>query len=248
MCMWSRRSGFVLGWLGSGCRLRRDVKMPAKIDVTGKRFGRLVVIGDAPRTDAGRRMVFCACDCGHQFSTDPRSLMAGHTSSCGCYQKQQVRKSSAARATHGNARMGNASPTYHSWLGAKKRCMNPAEPKYPDYGGRGISICDDWASSFDAFLRDMGTRPSGTTLDRIDPNGNYEPSNCRWATAKEQARNKRNHRLVDHDGRVMPLSEACEITGINYRSALYRLNHGAHWMPLPPAPNTSSDGSQADDQ
>ena len=119
----------------------------------------------------------------------------------------------------------------------KKRCLNPAEPKFPQYGGRGIRVCDRWTDSYENFLADMGRRPQpDMSLDRIDVDGNYEPENCRWATRHEQARNKRSHRLVDFDGAMVPLSQACESAGVNYRSALYRLNRGQDWRPLPAPP------------
>lgn len=93
---------------------------------------------------------------------------------------------------HGH-RSKTRTPTYNSWRKMKERCTNPNHDRYPRYGGRGIKICDRWLHSFQNFLEDMGNRPYGKTLDRIDPNGNYEPSNCRWATIKQQARNKAYH-------------------------------------------------------
>jgi hypothetical protein len=122
----------------------------------------------------------------------------------------------------------------------KSRCTNPRNKKFKDYGGRGIMVCDKWLNDFSQFIADMGNKPSpNSSIDRIDVNGNYEPSNCRWATSLVQARNKRSHRLVDFNGQKIPLSQACELTGINYRSALCRINAGKHWMPLPPAPETA---------
>jgi len=207
--------------------------MPAKIDITGQRFQRLTVIGDGKR-NKGRRTVNCVCDCGSFITTNPRSLNNGHTGSCGCLQKESVARAvTEAHTTHGKT----GSTEYNSWIKMKARCSNLNDAKYLQYGERGITVCPQWQNDFECFLRDMGSKPfSNTTIDRIDVNGNYEPSNCRWASPKVQARNKRNHRLVSYQNREMPLSEACEIAGVNYRSALYRLNRGAHWMPLPPPP------------
>ena len=115
--------------------------------------------------------------------------------------------------------------------------MNPLNAKFKDYGARGIKVCPEWVDDFARFLLDMGPKPSPSfSLDRIDVDGDYTPANCRWADSKIQARNKRKHRIVELNGIPMPLSEACEHTGINYRGALYRLNTGKHWMPLPPPP------------
>jgi len=205
--------------------------MPKKIDVIGRRFGRMTVTSQAPHA-AGRRRVECRCDCGMVKAVDPRELLRGSLQSCGCLHRQVMADKMRSRATHGKSR----TRTYNSWLAMKSRCHTPADPKYADYGGRGIIVCDEWACDFERFLAEMGERPIGTTLDRIDVNGPYSPENCRWATVKVQARNKRHHRYVTHDGKSMPLSQACEATGVNYRSALYRLNRGVGWMPRPPAP------------
>lgn len=206
--------------------------MPAKIDITGKRFGRLLVTGDAARK-AGRRQVACLCDCGKSIVTDPRFLSVGHTKSCGCLQREAVAASSSARAKH----RGTESAEYLSWIHMKGRCMNPRNAKFKDYGARGIKVCLEWVNDFARFFSDMGPKPSPSfSLDRIDVDGDYTPANCRWADIKTQARNKRHHRIVELDGAHMPLSEACERTGVNYRSALHRLNTGKAWQPLPAPP------------
>ena len=210
--------------------------MPAKIDVIGQRFGRLVALSDdAPAR--GRRRVLCICDCGVRKTVDPRDLRRGHATSCGCAQKERVGEICRARSTHGMTK----TVEHDTWQKMLGRCRNRNNPKFKDYGGRGITVCDRWLQ-FEAFLSDMGLRPTGATLDRIDVNGNYEPDNCRWATKIEQARNKRKHRFVELGGRHMPLSEACEIAGINYRSALYRVNRGLAWQPLPAPPQERGDG------
>lgn len=204
--------------------------MPSKKHITGQRFGRLVVKGDGPHVK-NRRTVICICDCGSETTVDPRGLFVGHTKSCGCLQKDTVSKLCSERITHGSTR----SVEYNTWCKIKSRCQNPRDTKYPDYGARGITVCERWDSGFEAFLADMGRKPHpSASIDRIDVNGNYEPSNCRWASPKEQARNKRNHRMVEHNGQTMPLSQACELSGVNYRSALYRLNHGQIWNPTAP--------------
>ena len=184
--------------------------MPARIDVTGQRFGRLIVLGDAPKKSGERRKVVCACDCGAEIVCEPRQLTRGKTRSCGCLQKEAVAKTAATNITHGMA----GTVEYNTWVKIKSRCLNPKNAKYADYGGRGIKICEAWKDSFEQFLADMGKRPRGKqSIDRIDVNADYSPENCRWANHKEQARNKRSHRMVVYEGTEMPLSQACELSG-----------------------------------
>lgn len=205
--------------------------MPNKVDITGMTFGRLIVLGEAGHKN-GRRQVQCSCSCGSVIVCDPRSVKQGHTSSCGCLQRERVADAARQRTVHGDTR----SKEYNTWIKIRDRCGNPNNKKYQDYGGRGISVCDRWDSSYEAFLADMGRSPSAShSIDRYpDNDGNYEPGNCRWATNLEQARNKRRHRFVSLNGGIVPLSEACEAAGVNYRSALYRLNSGKSWLPKPP--------------
>lgn len=166
-----------------------------RVDVTGQRFGRLVAQAMVYEFREDSKAT-CVCDCGSVITSLVYNLKNGNTSSCGCLS-QEIR---AARgrdmgsmqgkknATHGMS----ATPTYKSWLDARKRCFSPQNKRYEDYGARGITMCAAWAKSFEAFHADMGTSPTGLTLDRRDVNGNYEPGNCRWATKTEQARNTRS--------------------------------------------------------
>jgi hypothetical protein len=145
-----------------------------RIDLIGKRFGRLVVTayeGDAKWS--------CTCDCGTRVDVRGERLRGGNTKSCGCLRKIRAIK-------HGM----RGSREYNSWRGMKDRCTNPNHVFYKYYGGRGITICEEWLS-FEGFFVDMGTCPPGCSLDRIDPNRNYEPANCRWAPKKLQAQNQR---------------------------------------------------------
>lgn len=208
--------------------------MPAKIDVIGKRFGRLLTIQDIERAPGQRRRVLCKCDCGKTMQVDPRQLLRGKTRSCGCYQRDVVSKNTPIIHTiHGMT----GSPEYNSWQKMRRRCENPKDPKFAAYGARGIYVCPQWQNNFSQFIADMGPRPNGcNSIDRIDVDGPYAPDNCRWSTPKEQGRNKRHHRFVEFDGRRMPLSQACEDAGINYRSALCRLNNNLPWRPLPAPP------------
>ena len=116
--------------------------------------------------------------------------------------------------------------TYKSWCHMKERCLNEGNQDYPDYGGRGIQVCDRWLS-FENFYADMGEKPRGRySIDRLDTDGGYEPSNCRWATDKQQARNKRNNRAIEFNGRTQLLVEWSQETGVRQETIRYRLKHG----------------------
>ena len=128
---------------------------------------------------------------------------------------------------HGASTGGTRTPEYIAWQSIRTRCLNPKSNSYYRYGGRGITMCEAWQGSFETFLKDAGPRPSTLhSIDRLDNDKGYEPGNCRWATAKEQARNRRTSRLVEYNGMMLSLVEACELAGVNYDAAKYRLYAG----------------------
>jgi hypothetical protein len=193
------------------------------IDLTGQRFGRLTVVARAENNKRGQRQWGCECDCGNHVVILRASLRHGHTRSCGCLKKekstQHARSLNLKHDMHGT-------PTYQSYQSAKRRCQNPNDPSYADYGARGIKFI---YASFEDFLDDLGWRPPGTTLERCDNAGHYERGCCRWATPTEQNNNKRNNRLVTAFGRTRTLARWARETGINSQTLRGRLNKG--WLP-----------------
>lgn len=199
--------------------------MTQRVDITNTKFGSLTVLKYLDKSKW-----LCLCDCGNETAVASFALRKGITSTCGCATGQLISKS---LTTHGMSR----TPTYQTWLSMKRRCYEVTAQNYKHYGAKGIAVCDRWLHSFENFLADMGERPEGKTLDRIDRAKNYEPSNCRWATQSEQMNN--TGRSVSFEGKT--LKEWSKELGINYDTLSYRLRkHGSVFLP-----ERTSDGQQS---
>lgn len=190
-------------------------------DLTGRRFGRLTVLsrGEDYVSPKGYRNATwnCLCDCGSLVNVRGCNIRTGASQSCGC-----IRADHPNRRTHGM----KGTRLYGIWKGIKDRCLNARSESYRDYGGRGVGICDEWINSFESFRGWSlcnGYRDD-LSIDRIDVNGNYEPSNCRWSTAEAQANNKRNNHLLTFDGRTQTISQWAKETGISPGKIKDRIN------------------------
>ena len=216
---------------------------PAK-DLTGQRFGRLLVVGRAANALYGGRMRpmwHCLCDCGKPHVTLGGSLRRGAAQSCGCLSLETLRRNAEAIRRHGHAaRSVGRSPEYQTWGAMNDRCRNPNHSSYQNYGGRGITVCDRWsgAEGFCNFLADMGVKPSARhSIDRIDNDGPYAPGNCRWVTRRVQQNNMRSNRVVTEGGLTMTASQWARYLGVSASAVYGRIYSGrpvtAPYQPRP---------------
>lgn len=189
--------------------------------MTGQKFGRLTALYRLYNYHKKGVYWLCVCECGNLTEVSSLNLLSYHTTSCGCLQKEMTSK---ARKKHGKRH----TKIYGVWQGMKRRCYNKNNPKYPIYGGRGITVCDEWNDDFQAFYNWAMSNgyKNGLTLDRINCDGNYEPNNCRWATQQQQQRNRRNNHNITLNGETHCLLEWCEILGVNYNTVTSRLHYG----------------------
>lgn len=187
------------------------------IDMTGLKVFNLLVLRKAGKRIDGTAKWECLCSCGHKFTTDGTSIRAGRTKSCGCLSR-----------FGGGNRMRNGehkTELYKIWQGMRDRCGNPNNKKYRLYGGKGISVCERW-NDFRMFAIDMGDRPFGFSIDRINGDKGYSPENCRWATAIVQANNTSANKIISANGQSMTLSEWSRRTNIKANTILYRIRRG----------------------
>ncbi len=185
------------------------------IDLTGQRSGRLIVVRQAGRDKWKNILWSCLCDCGNTTTVLGGAIRKGRIQSCGCTKIQ-----------HGHSKKGEMTQIYSTWTAMRQRCNNLKHPEYKNYGKRGIVVCKRW-EKFENFLEDMGEPPTDKhSIDRIDNDGNYCKSNCRWATLKQQQRNKRNNLFITYDGKTQCLAAWAEEFDIKYGTLESRLRRG----------------------
>lgn len=187
-------------------------------DITGKRFARYLVLERRGSNSRGHSQWLCRCDCGTEKIVLATDLKRGHTGSCGCLLVDVMR---SKMTTHGDS----GTKIFRVWSTMISRCENPNNASYTAYGARGIAVCERW-HKYENFIEDMGYPDPGMSIDRINPHGNYEPSNCRWATVKEQQNNRTDNRRVCLDGETKTISEWIKHRGLNQSTIYVRLSKG----------------------
>ena len=189
------------------------------VDLRGLRFGRLTVIGKAGGTKNSSVEWLCMCDCGKKTTSTTTLLNRGSKKSCGCLHLDSAKNKETKHKKHG---MRNTR-TYKTWQQMKSRCYDESNASYPFYGAVGITVCDEWRESFSKFLLDMGVRPDGMTIDRIDNSKGYFKENCRWQTHKEQANNRRSNVFVYDDCGQLTVEEYAKMNNLSDSGARSRL-------------------------
>lgn len=208
-------------------RCRSCVLRSAKRKTTaispGQKFARLTALRPNGKMPSGPILWLFVCECGRETSASCASVAAGKTKSCGCLSREVSAAMCRDKTTHGHAKKGQVSATYNTWISMVQRTTRSNHPSYPEYGGRGITLCERWLI-FKNFLEDMGERPAGTTIDRIDNGKGYFLENCRWADARTQQSNTRKARIVIVDGEPVSFSEAARRLGMS-RPSLEKYGH-----------------------
>lgn len=193
--------------------------MAKSVDMAGKKYNSVTAIKVVGITSSRDKKWLFVCDCGTEFEANGYYVRSGKVISC---QKCAAERSRIASVKHGLSE----TTEFSTWTDIQTRCYNKNSTAYSSYGGRGIKVCDRWLESFRNFLDDMGKRPQNMSIDRINNDGDYEPSNCRWATVSQQQRNKRNKRLIEIDGVKKHLCEWAKETGLFASTILIRLKAG----------------------
>lgn len=193
-------------------------------EMVGNRFGRLVVLRREGIGRDGRTAWRCKCDCGEEHVTSGKSLRTNHTRSCGCARREKSSEfMRRLHTTHG----GTYSHEFRVWTGIKTRCLNRNDRGFKSYGGRGIEVCERWQTSFEAFLADVGRRPTPEHfIERKDNEGHYEPGNVTWATRSEQANNRRSSRWLEFQGRRQTVMQWAREIGLKHSTLTMRFERG----------------------
>lgn len=187
-------------------------------DITGQTFGRLTVLRRSPERGNGKKPVAlweCRCECGNTVITSGWALRSGHTASCGCRKIKHLES------------YKHYTRLYNIWKAMRQRCNNPNNPRYSHYGGKGVRICDEWDKYVDFRAWALANGYDETkSIDRIDVDGNYEPSNCRWTDVKTQANNTTRNRRIPFRGKRMTMSEIADVLGVSYSTIQHRIERG----------------------
>lgn len=204
--------------------MQKEIIMENRLDLVGKKFGRLTVIKFDSKDKRGKLKWLCRCDCGKEKVVLGSRLKDGNTKSCGCLRIEKVKQ---RFTTHGYTK-GKPTKTYDTWQHIIQRCTNPNDQQHKNYGGRGITVCEQWSgeNGFIHFLEDMGEKPKGLSIDRIENDLGYFKENCRWATQKEQSRNQSSNHLITFNGKTQCITDWAEETGINKRTFYTRVRLG----------------------
>lgn len=193
------------------------------LELVGKRFGRLTVVSRGPNDDGGRAQWNCVCECGVAKMVRGNLLQQGFVGSCGCWHRENRQKFGGHTATHNK----HGSKEWNAWQSVRRRCYDPGYANYDRYGAVGVQVADRWRNSFENFLADMGPAPSlAHSVDRINGKGNYEPGNCRWATAIEQANNRSSNFLIHFQGRTQTSTEWGRELGLSPEMLRRRITSG----------------------
>lgn len=194
-----------------------------RTELVGQQFGRLTVLQHSHQVENHHHW-HCGCVCGNLKTINGNSLKRGLTQSCGCLQRERA-KGRPPKHTH-SLRGGKPTKAYYTWQSMISRCYYPSNHSYKNYAFRGTTVCDRWRHSFENFYADMGDPPSGTTLERIDNEGNYTPENCKWATPLEQAQNRRTTRRITYQGTTQSIAAWERTLGFTKDTLLGRIRHG----------------------
>lgn len=211
-CECGKESVRYLSGLKSGTEASCRCSRSARRVEPGERFGRWLVVRDDKDDEyesASFQRVWCRCDCGTERSVIAESLSRGRSTSCGCYHREVA-------GLHSKRHGQNNSGMYHVWWSMHRRCYDPKHKAFKQYGGKGVRVCERW-HDISNFVADMGSRPAGTTIDRLDASKDYEPGNCRWATGKQQIRHRSNTYTVEYNGEKIALGDLLDLKGVGLR-------------------------------